>query len=94
RDWYDFNWYIKQKISPNLSLLKNALIQHGPWQNRHDIDVDLDWLKKVLKEKIKSIKWQEAAKDVKRFLNTTDQISISLWSKHFFISKTEQLKSK
>jgi predicted nucleotidyltransferase component of viral defense system len=34
RDWYDFSWYVKQRTSPNLLLLKNALVQAGPWTGR------------------------------------------------------------
>ena len=32
RDWYDFSWYVARSITPNLELLKNALVQYGPWQ--------------------------------------------------------------
>src|SRR5688572_13033193 len=38
RDWYDFNWYIKQKVSPNFPHLQAALRQTGPWKDQ-DIDV-------------------------------------------------------
>jgi hypothetical protein len=37
RDWYDFNWYIKQGVSPNLAHLKNALVQYGGWQGQSDL---------------------------------------------------------
>ncbi len=30
RDWYDFNWYIKQNVSPNLPHLQAALNQVRP----------------------------------------------------------------
>jgi len=32
RDWYDFNWYVKQGVSANLLHLENALYQYGPWK--------------------------------------------------------------
>ena len=32
RDWYDFNWYVKQNIRLNLPHLQSALIQYGPWK--------------------------------------------------------------
>ena len=68
RDWYDFNWYIKQGVSPNLPHLKNALVQFGPWQGQTDLFVNMAWLKTATQEKIDSIDWAEAAADVERFL--------------------------
>lgn len=91
RDWYDFNWYIKQNVSPNLPHLKNALVQFGPWQGQKDLVIDLEWLKEVLREKIDSIKWKEAAEDVERFLKPSEQKSLELWSSRFFSEKLSRL---
>ncbi|MDH5572335.1 MAG: nucleotidyl transferase AbiEii/AbiGii toxin family protein [Gammaproteobacteria bacterium] len=90
RDWYDFSWYVNQGVMPNLELLQNALIQYGPWQGQ-DLVIDNDWLNKSLKEKIMSIKWQEAAADVERFLKPVEQKSLQLWSERFFLNKLEKL---
>lgn len=90
RDWYDFNWYIAQGVKPNLLLLRNALIQYGPWQGQ-DLEVDQDWLVNSLSEKISSIEWKDAAADVERFLKPVEQKSLSLWSERFFTSKLERL---
>jgi predicted nucleotidyltransferase component of viral defense system len=39
RDWYDFNWYVKQNICPNYSHLQAAINQHGPWQDqKHPVE--------------------------------------------------------
>lgn len=91
RDWYDFNWYIRQGVSPNLPHLRNALLQFGPWQRRQDLVVDLGWLKGVLGEKIESIHWREAAGDVERFLKPPEQKSLELWSERFFLNKLSKL---
>jgi len=91
RDWYDFNWYIKQGVSPNLPHLKNALVQYGPWQGQSDLNVDLPWLKDVLQEKIDSIDWKEAVGDVERFLKPVEVDSLRLWSGRFFTHKLQQL---
>ena len=93
RDWYDFNWYIKQKVSPNLPHLKNALVQYGPWQGQGqgDLTVDIPWLKKVMQEKIDSIDWTEAASDVERFLKPAEVESLKLWSARFFLAKLNTL---
>lgn len=91
RDWYDFNWYVKHKVSPNLSHLKNALIQYGPWVNQEGLQVNMQWLKKVLKEKINTVDWNDAKKDVTRFLNSAEQQSLRLWSERFFTERLEKL---
>jgi len=90
RDWYDFNWYIAQGITPNLELLKNALIQYGPWQGQV-ISVDRDWLVIELAKKISSINWKEAAADVERFLKPVEQKSLSLWGEKFYMNKLNKL---
>jgi len=89
RDWYDFNWYTKQKITPNLLHLQNALVQFGPWQDDDTLSVDLPWLKKTLTDKIKTIDWKAAASDVERFLKPADQQSLQLWSERFFTQKVD-----
>ena len=91
RDWYDFNWYVKQEVSPNLVHLKNALYQYGPWAKIEDLPVDSHWLKVALTDKVNSIKWENAASDVERFLSVSEQKSLSLWSNRFFLSKVGKL---
>lgn len=91
RDWYDFNWYIKQGVTPNLPHLKNALVQYGPWERQHDLAVDMTWLKAVMQEKINSIPWADAAADVERFLKPAEAESLKLWSARFFSAKLNKL---
>lgn len=90
RDWYDFNWYVAQGVTPNLVLLHNALAQYGPWKGQ-DVYVDREWLVNALSEKITSIGWNDAAADVERFLRPIEQKSLSLWSADFFLNKLQRL---
>ena len=92
RDWYDFNWYVKQNIRPNLPLLQAALIQYGPWKGQ-EIEIDADWLNHTLLEKVAAIDWSEATQDVERFLNTAEKESLKLWSSRFFNKKVERLSA-
>jgi hypothetical protein len=92
RDWYDFNWYVRQGVSANLPHLRNALIQFGPWQGRGDLDVNLTWLQEVLQQKIGEIDWHQAAADVERFLPASEQKSLALWSERFFTQKVAAMK--
>jgi len=91
RDWYDFGWYIRQGVSPNLQHLRNALLQFGPWQGQGDLEVSLSWLKEALQQKIGEIEWRQAAADVERFLPASEQKSLSLWSERFFTQKLSRL---
>ena len=90
RDWYDFNWYIAQGISPKIELLQHALVQWGPWEGQ-DIDVDCAWLVDTLRDKMTSIDWRDAAADVERFLKPIEQKSLSLWNDRFFRHKLDRL---
>ena len=92
RDWYDFNWYIKQGIQPNLLHLQAALHQYGPWEGQ-DIEIDADWLNHTLLEKVATIDWNEATQDVERFLNSADKESLKLWNSRFFTHKVERLSA-
>lgn len=89
RDWYDLTWYTKQDIKPNLKLLANALIQHGPWQDQ-SIDITKDWLLDVFSKKIQQINWDEAKTDVMPFLNKLEKRNLDLWSEEFFIDQIQK----
>src|SRR3546814_1841474 len=72
RDWFDFSWYVSLGVAPNLALLRNALLQAGPWAGDEGISVDMPWLKEALSAAIRHIDWKEAAADVARFLPPAD----------------------
>lgn len=91
RDWYDFSWYVSRGAAPNLELLRNALIQAGPWAEDDTIPVDLIWLKDALATAITKIDWKAAAQDVQRFLRPAELKSVDLWSERFFLAKVEKL---
>jgi len=93
RDWYDFNWYVKKGIIPNLLLLQAALIQDGPWKGE-DLKIDEEWVKEELLKKISLINWNEATIDVERFMNKIEKDSLKLWDDRFFTEKAEDLFSK
>lgn len=90
RDWYDFGWYVSQKIFPNQKHLEAALTQAGPWKNS-EFSVTHDWLQEALSQKIESIDWDAAAKDVAKFLRPREAKSLTLWSNDFFQKKVVKL---
>jgi hypothetical protein len=92
RDWYDFNWYIKQQVPPNLPHLQAALNQYGPWAGQSLI-ISTRWIVDKLNEKIIAIDWKAAAADVERFLRAAERESLKIWSARFFRNKVSQLPS-
>jgi hypothetical protein len=90
RDWYDFLWYVAKGVLPNFSYLSNAIKQQGPWVGQ-DIQVTPEWYLAALKEKIETINWQEAAKDVAPFLNERERKTLNLWGIPFFQDRLEKL---
>lgn len=91
RDWYDFSWYIRQGVSPNLPHLQSALVQYGPWEGQDNLDIDKSWLREELQNKIDGIEWKDAAADVAPFLKISEQESLKLWDARFFSAKLNKL---
>jgi predicted nucleotidyltransferase component of viral defense system len=90
RDWYDFNWYIKQKVAPNLPHLQAALNQFGPWKGQNPL-IDTRWVVDKLREKIATIDWKAAAADAERFLGAAERESLKLWGARFFSTRAAAL---
>jgi len=90
RDWFDFSWYVTRNTKPNISMLANALQQTGPWKGKNPV-ITQQWLQEQLTERIKRINWQDAVKDIARFLRPYQQESLNLWSEAFFASKIDKM---
>lgn len=90
RDWYDFIWYIKQGVVPNLPHLAAALQQTGSWSGC-ELRVDMAWLRTTLAEKVATVDWQAAAADVERFVPIPERPSLKLWGIRFFQQKVANL---
>lgn len=91
RDWYDLLWFIERKVSPDLPLLAAALDQQGPWAGRRP-DVDGPWLLERLGERVDTLDWDVARKDVLRFVPARDQTSVASWSAALFTQRLEELE--
>jgi predicted nucleotidyltransferase component of viral defense system len=91
RDWYDFSWYVVKGVSPNIPHLRAALQQSGPWAGQSELSVDDSWLKHELGLAISNIDWENASRDVRRFLRANEAKSLDLWSERFFLAKLDKL---
>jgi predicted nucleotidyltransferase component of viral defense system len=90
RDWYDYIWYTARKTPINYRYLEKALQQSGQWKDS-EVHIDRDWLHDTLYQRIVSIDWQEAGKDVRRFIPVSEQPSIEFWSTEVFLQQLEKL---
>ena len=91
RDWYDFIWYVSHKIHPNFTLLKNAILQQGPWAGKV-VNVTEDWFKDSLENAVQEIDWNIARQDVMRFLPHNGQHGIQEWNSDFFLYLIRNMK--
>ncbi|WP_376694312.1 nucleotidyl transferase AbiEii/AbiGii toxin family protein [Wenzhouxiangella sp. EGI_FJ10409] len=90
RDWFDFLWYVRRGVQPNLKHLGNALEQYGAWAGR-GVHVEPAWLKQALGDKIEDIDWSAAAKDVEPFLSESERHSLQLWGREMFRDRLNRL---
>jgi len=87
RDFYDFIWYIGRKVKPNYVLLNNAVEQtegSNPRLNEGN-------LKAFLLRNIERIDFNQAKKDVERFLE--DKSELKLFDKKLITSSIESVYS-
>lgn len=75
---------MSRKIEINLLNLRNALAQQGPWKGKK-LHIDNNWVNEKLREKIETIDWEIAKKDVQPFLRDRQLRTLDLWNKEFFM---------
>lgn len=90
RDWYDLLWYVARRAAPDLNLLRNALLQQGPWAGE-PVQITPVWFVDALRARIDEIDWEEARADVARFVPASEQEGLDLWSRELFLFQVEQL---
>ena len=90
RDWFDFVWYVGERVKINHALLSASLDQQGPWAGRGVVSDDA-WVKDRLREVIRRIDWSEARRDVLPFVYASDRPSVALWNEAFFDSLLNRL---
>lgn len=88
RDWYDLVWYIGRNIPLHLAHLQKRLEQTGHWPKNKTIHPD-DVIE-LLRNKIDTVDFNDAKKDVISFLKDPD--SIEVWSKPFFKEIASRIK--
>ena len=88
RDFYDYLWYIKEKVPVNMVYLKNNLEREGIIAQGDDFNLVV--LKELLAAKFKSIDYNSAIKDIKNYL--LDNSSIPDWNSELFLKTLDELR--
>ena len=88
RDWFDFEWYIKQGIQLNVSHLSKRAKDSGDWTNKKQMSSD-DVLK-LLHEKIESVSMKQVKEDVENFV--ADSSALDIWSAKYFNDLLQKIK--
>ncbi len=89
RDYYDFIWYLGNRIPVNLSHLEQRLRQSGGWTGENSLKIED--LGNLLKEKFSSLDIAAAKKDVAPFIR--DSAALELWTKKFFVELIPRIKT-
>ena len=88
RDWYDYAWYVSRDIPVHIQHLETRLRQSNHWREQEPLNATT--LKQLLSNKINSIDFNAAKKDVINFIK--DKSAVNIWSADFFHEITRQLK--
>jgi len=92
RDWFDLLWYVRRRTPVNFPLLTSALNQVGPWEGRHP-SIDHQWLRRAMQDRIASIDWDDARRDVRRFLPARQQAGLESWTSELFLQVAAEIPS-
>jgi len=87
RDWYDFEWYVKEGVELNLDHFVERALQSDNLEN--DSLSKADFLELVQK-KIQQLDVNLARHDVMRFMKNPRQLEI--WSQEYFLNLLQMMK--
>ncbi len=86
RDWYDFEWYLRNNIPLDFAHFKERAIQS---EGSEYTDLNPAQFRILLKEKISSTKIEMVKADVYRFLMNPKELDI--WSTDYFLQLVDML---
>ncbi len=90
RDFYDYIFFIDNKIKFNLFALKSMLVKAEVIKEYYDLT--LEEVKEMLKNRFEIANYELAKTDVYNFTSTTESKVIKSWNKDYFINATERLE--
>lgn len=86
RDWFDFEWYVRNAIPLHLAHLRQRAYQSGDWGDAVMAKADLLHL---LQQRVDALDIEQARSDVRPFLR--DASALDIWSPRYFHSLVEKI---
>ena len=87
RDWYDFEWYVKQGVELNLVHFVERALQSGDLENE---GLNAAGFLDLVRGKVKQLDVDSARRDVVRFIKNPAQIEI--WSQEYFLNIVQMMR--
>ena len=84
RDWYDFEWYVKNGINLDFIHLQERIREFN------GIEVDKEEFLRLLKERLASTDIKMVKQDVEPFIKNTENLEI--WSNDYFLQLANMIK--
>ena len=87
RDWYDFEWYVRNNIPLNFNHFCERTHQFGSLE---DTELTKDFFKQLLKEKIAKTSIEMVKSDVRPFIRNHNDMEI--WSAEYFSHLVDMIR--
>jgi hypothetical protein len=87
RDWFDFEWYIQQKIPLHLNHFIIRAQESGDWKAEQ---MSANELKAMIHKKIDVVSFTQIIEDISRFIENDDKLH--LWSAQYFHDLVEHIE--
>ncbi len=87
RDWFDFEWYVRQGIPLNLVHFAERAFQSGDLASR---TLESESFLDMLQARIQGLNISSAKEDIERFLR--DSESLKIWSTSYFLELSKLVK--
>ena len=86
RDWYDFEWYVRNNIALNFNHLQKRAAQINRLSEQ---DFTPEVFKKILKERIEKTNIEAVINDVRPFLKNSSEMDI--WRTEYFLQLVDMI---
>ena len=87
RDYYDFLFYIQNRVKPNMKYLKNKLIESKKINEYDEFDISI--LKNMLKKRMNEFDFNQVKLDASRFIFANEDLSY--YCKELFIQMIDKI---
>ena len=87
RDYYDFLFYIQNRVKPNMKYLKNKLIESKKINEYDEFDISI--LKNMLKKRMNEVDFNQVKLDASRFIFANEDLSY--YCKELFIQMIDKI---